>query len=691
MARFVTVALDGLVNLAPGDMAAAKGPLPAWPRAYDSELSALPAGRQIFWGIPLALAPEGGPRWVELACGPVTIPLEGRASYLVVAHFCNASQVGCVGDGGLGYVTRPGEHLADYVLVYSDGNEHRQAIRRRFEIRPGQRELVLPLERPFDLRARGWVTADTHVHFLSPQTAWLEAQAEGLNLLASQWGDLFTNVGDLTGALSGVSTGDTLVWVGTENRQHIMGHISLLGVRGEPVFPLTTAGPEESYIGDPIEASLAEWADRCRAREGLAILPHFPNPHLEAAADIILGKIDGVEIRYFSPGLDHYHLREWYRVLNLGYRMAAVGGTDKMSAGMPVGGVRTYAHLGDEEFSFQSWACAVRAGRIFTNSGPLIGLAVEGHAPGDEVRLPAGGRHAGCRGLGRLAATDPHPRVGGQRPRGRAGRRRRGHGPLGAAHAVASAGQRLGGGALCQPPHPLARVADPRGRPHLSGVRELRWAGTLQRCRCRLHAHPARRRPDLPRHPLHPSQPREAGGDQERLPSRPGRAAPADARAWGRALTASLISSTRYMHHQGQRNMQYAEGATMAKQLIKTPNAPQPIGPYSQAVVANGFVYVAGQGAIDPATGKIVAGGIAEQTRQVLENIKHILEAAGCSMADVVSNTVYMVNLGDFAAMNAVYAEYFQGTPPARTTVGVASLPGGTAVEITTIAALPGR
>ena len=129
----------------------------------------------------------------------------------------------------------------------------------------------------------------------------------------------------------------------------------------------------------------------------------------------------------------------------------------------------------------------------------------------------------------------------------------------------------------------------------------------------------------------------------------------------------------------------------MSKQAIRTPNAPQPIGPYSQAVVANGFVYVAGQGAVDPSTGKIVAGGIAEQTRQTLENIRHILEAAGCTMDDVVSNTVYMVNLGDFAAMNAVYAEYFLGTPPARTTVGVASLPGGTAVEITTIAALPSR
>lgn len=127
----------------------------------------------------------------------------------------------------------------------------------------------------------------------------------------------------------------------------------------------------------------------------------------------------------------------------------------------------------------------------------------------------------------------------------------------------------------------------------------------------------------------------------------------------------------------------------MNKKIVHTPNAPSPIGPYSQAVVVNGFVYAAGQGAVDPATGKIAAGGIAEQTRQVLENIKHILEAAGCSMDDVVSNTVYMVNLGDFAAMNKVYAEYFQGTPPARTTVGVASLPGGTPVEITTIAALP--
>jgi 2-iminobutanoate/2-iminopropanoate deaminase len=127
----------------------------------------------------------------------------------------------------------------------------------------------------------------------------------------------------------------------------------------------------------------------------------------------------------------------------------------------------------------------------------------------------------------------------------------------------------------------------------------------------------------------------------------------------------------------------------MPNQTIRSANAPVPIGPYAQAVVRNGFVFLAGQGAIDPATGKLVAGGIAEQTRQTLENVKAVLEAAGCTMADVVSTTIYMVNLDDFAAMNQVYAEYFKDNPPARTTVGVASLPGGFAVEITAIAALP--
>lgn len=269
-----------------------------------------------------------------------------------------------------------------------------QPVRRRLEIRPGQRELDLTLERPLDWRRTGWVTADTHVHFLSPQTAHLEAQAEGVNLvnlLASQWGDLFTNVGDLSDGPSGSSTKDTIIWVGTENRQHLLGHISLLGGKGRPVFPMTTGGADESAIGDPTVSSLADWADRCREREGLVVIPHFPNPYCEVAADIVLGKVDAAEIRYFTPALDSFNVREWYRFLNCGYRIAAVGGTDKMWAGMPVGGVRTYAHLGDVEFTFANWAAAVRAGRTFTTSGPLLGLSVEGQAPGAELRLPEGG------------------------------------------------------------------------------------------------------------------------------------------------------------------------------------------------------------------------------------------------------------------------------------------------------------
>jgi hypothetical protein len=107
------------------------------------------------------------------------------------------------------------------------------------------------------------------------------------------------------------------------------------------------------------------------------------------AADILLDKIDAVEINMGQWALQ---LQEWYRFLNCGYRVAAVGGTDKMSAGMPVGAIRTYALLGDDSpFSFDAWGNAVRAGRTFTTTGPLLDLRVEGRPPGDEIQLPAGG------------------------------------------------------------------------------------------------------------------------------------------------------------------------------------------------------------------------------------------------------------------------------------------------------------
>ena len=268
-------------------------------------------------------------------------------------------------------------------------------VRQKLRIEPGQRELRIELERIVETRPDGWVTADTHTHFLSPETARLEAAAEDtnlVNLLAAQWGDLFTNVGDLTGALSGSSTDETLIWVGTENRQHLMGHINLLAYTGSPIFPLSTGGPSEGYIGDPVKRAMSEWAEECRRKEGVVIVPHFPFPESEVYAEVIRGVVDGLEIRdFWSPSMDTFAVHEWYQLLNAGYRVAAVGGTDKMSASMPIGGVRTYAHIGDDEFSFASWGRAVRAGKTVTTSGPILSFSVDGRVPGDELKLGNGG------------------------------------------------------------------------------------------------------------------------------------------------------------------------------------------------------------------------------------------------------------------------------------------------------------
>ena len=124
----------------------------------------------------------------------------------------------------------------------------------------------------------------------------------------------------------------------------------------------------------------------------------------------------------------------------------------------------------------------------------------------------------------------------------------------------------------------------------------------------------------------------------------------------------------------------------MQRQPIKTDGAPKAIGPYEQAIRIDGLVFTAGQIPIDPQTGNFVEGGIAEQTRQVLQNLKAVLEAAGSSMDRVVKATVFLKNMADFPAMNEVYAEYFGGAKPARSTVAVAELPRGALIEIDLVA-----
>jgi len=124
----------------------------------------------------------------------------------------------------------------------------------------------------------------------------------------------------------------------------------------------------------------------------------------------------------------------------------------------------------------------------------------------------------------------------------------------------------------------------------------------------------------------------------------------------------------------------------MSKRIVRTEEAPQAIGPYSQAVVAGGFVYVAGQLALDPGTGQLVPGDVRIQTKRVMENIKAILGSAGSSLASVVKTTVFLRDLNDFGTMNEIYGSYFQEDPPARSTVQVAKLPRDGAVEIEVVA-----
>ena len=124
----------------------------------------------------------------------------------------------------------------------------------------------------------------------------------------------------------------------------------------------------------------------------------------------------------------------------------------------------------------------------------------------------------------------------------------------------------------------------------------------------------------------------------------------------------------------------------MTRDIVHTDKAPKAIGPYSQAIATDTMVYTAGQVGIDPTTGELISSNLEEQTRQVLKNVRSVLEAAGSSLSNVLKTTVFLQDMNDFAKMNAIYAEFFGENPPARSTVAVAGLPKGALVEIEAVA-----
>ena len=253
------------------------------------------------------------------------------------------------------------------------------------------RELTLRVKRLFDPAKDRWYSGDTHVHFVSSFGGLKEAAAEGVSvvhLLQSQWGSLFTNIEDFLGRPVTSADGKTILFASQENRQHFLGHLSLLGLK-EPVMPWCTAGPSEAEMGAGLEATLSDWADRCHVQGGTVVIPHLPQPDGEPAALIATGRADAVESLGVGADLAYLH---YYRYLNAGFRVPIAGGTDKMSNGVPIGLSRTYVRLRPEDdFGYEAWCAALRAGRSYMSSGPLLSLAVDGAGIGDTVRLPESG------------------------------------------------------------------------------------------------------------------------------------------------------------------------------------------------------------------------------------------------------------------------------------------------------------
>ena len=300
--------------------------------------------------------------------------------------------------GGDAYAYVPGRFAIDLPdrdvqVEVVRGFGHRP-LRRSVTLDEGEVPLVLPLE-PLDGRPdEGWIAVDCHVHFISPTSALLQARAEGVaiaNLLATQWGDHHTSIADMPVEVVADPSGEHMVVMGSENRQNMLGHIGLLGA-SQAVLPMASAGAPEARLGDPLDRLLADWADASRAQGGLAVAVHFPLPYAEVAADIVSGRIDAVEMQALTPGMDGPSIREWYRYLNCGFRLPIVGGTDKMSAEIPLGAIRTYARLEPGvPVSFDAWAAAVRAGRTYVSSGTFVDLRVDGREPGDVIRMDRAG------------------------------------------------------------------------------------------------------------------------------------------------------------------------------------------------------------------------------------------------------------------------------------------------------------
>jgi hypothetical protein len=286
-----------------------------------------------------------------------------------------------------------------YTIESVRGIEYEPASRAFTVSRDGCPPLEIRLERWSHIEKEGWFCGDTHVHFLSPHTALLEARGEDLNvvnLLATKLRELITSVGDFTGAPDQISDSHHIVYVNGENRHGFLGHTILLNLK-QLVYPLSWGGPQEGVPGGIDYPPMAHIADEAHAQGGFVSWAHFPYPKGELAVDVALGKLDAIDLitarDSFSP-MDNLLVPAdvWYGFLNCGFRLPAAAGTDKMWNTQVIGLPRTYVQL-KEKLSYQAWVEGIRAGRTFVTTGPMMFFtAGNGRQPGDTIRANKGDR-----------------------------------------------------------------------------------------------------------------------------------------------------------------------------------------------------------------------------------------------------------------------------------------------------------
>jgi hypothetical protein len=287
------------------------------------------------------------------------------------------------------------------------------------QVRVGAGKLALRvnIERWIDMRSLGWCSGETWAQYLTPHAALLEAAAEDLavvNLLAAEtvvWHEnghprpAIPNILAFSGQQPALQRDGHLVVVNTLNQHDMLGRLALLNCH-RAVYPLRFGSPDSAD-----DWALADWCDQCHRKAGLVIghdfFGHYAGYHHgELLADLILGKVDALEL---NAGFDHPNhpvLAEWHALLNAGFRIPVVGGSGKVDNHDILGSRRSYARLEPgQQFNYRSWVEAVRAGRTFVTNGPLLFFTVEGRDPGAVLQLPPGGGTVNVRAKARCLAA----------------------------------------------------------------------------------------------------------------------------------------------------------------------------------------------------------------------------------------------------------------------------------------------